>query len=322
MQTILDFGIQLIAGLQSLGGWQTLPAQFFSFLGTEEFFMLVLPVLYWCYSSALGMRVAVILMLSGGLNDTIKMLMHGPRPYWVSSQVQGFASETSFGVPSGHAQTAAAVWGTMAAWLRKRWAWVIAILVILFIGISRLSLEVHFPHDVLLGWLLGALLVWLVASLWKPVTAWAKKFSPGRQVLIAFLASLLLVALPALPYAGLKLSGWAPPAEWAAYAGEAVSLDGAFTNGGTFFGLLAGVILLARLGGFQEKGDWWKLVLRYLLGVAGVLAIRYGLKFIFPESQDLLGWSLRYVRYACIGLWVTGGAPWAFLKLKLAERRS
>jgi hypothetical protein len=30
---------------------------------------------------------------------------------------------------------------------------------------------------------------------------------------------------------------------------------------------------------------------------------------------------LRYVRYAFIGFWMTGGAPWAFLKLKLAERR-
>jgi len=321
MQNIIDFGIRLIAGLQALGDWQTLPMKFFSFLGTEEFYMLVLPVLYWCVSSALGMRVAVILMLSGGVNDAFKILFHGPRPYWVSSQVKGLAAETSFGVPSGHSQNAVAVWGIMAAWFKKAWAWVAALLIILLIGLSRLYLAVHFPHDVLAGWLIGALLLWLTLRFWQLVTAWARKLSTGGQVLAAFLASLVLLLLPVLSYAWTKASGWQAPGAWASFATQAVNLDGAFTSGGTFFGLLVGAVFLAGLGGFQEKGVWWKLVLRYLLGVAGVLAIRYGLKFIFPEGQDVLALALRYVRYAFIGFWMTGGAPWAFLKLKLAEKR-
>ena len=86
--------------------------------------------------------------------------------------------------------------------------------------------------------------------------------------------------------------------------------------------MLLGAAWLRHLGGFEEKGAWWKLVLRYLLGVAGVLAIRYGLKFIFPEGESLLALSLRYVRYTFIGFWVTGAAPWAFLRLKLAEKRA
>jgi membrane-associated phospholipid phosphatase len=322
MQAIIDFGIRLISGLQALGGWQTLPMKFFSFLGTEEFYMLVLPVFYWCVSSALGMRVAVILMLSGGFNDAFKLLFHGPRPYWVSTAIQGFASETSFGVPSGHSQNAMAVWGIMAAWFRKGWAWIAALLIILLIGISRLYLGVHFPHDLLTGWLIGALLLLLVVRSWNPVAAWAKKLAPGRQVLVAFLASLGLLLLPVIPFAWLKASGWQAPQEWASFATQAVTLEGAFTSGGTLFGLLVGAAWLRVLGGFQEKGAWWKLVLRYLLGVAGVLAIRYGLKFIFPEGETLLALSLRYVRYAFIGFWVTGGAPWAFLGLKLAEKRA
>lgn len=322
MQSIIDFGIRFIAGLQSLGEWQTLPMKFFSFLGTEEFYMLVLPVLYWCISSALGMRVAVILMLSGGINDAFKLLFHGPRPYWISTDVQGFASETSFGIPSGHSQNAAAVWGIMAAWINKGWVWITAILIIFFIGISRLYLGVHFPHDVLSGWLIGLLLLWLTLRFWDPVTAWAKKQTLGRQIIAGFLASLCLLLLPVIAYAWTKSSGWQAPPEWASYATQAVSLDGAMTSGGTLFGLLAGAAFLARWGWFDEKGAWWKLVLRYLLGVAGVLAIRYGLKFIFPEGETLLALSLRYVRYAFIGFWVTGGAPWVFLKLKLAEKRA
>lgn len=322
MQPIYEFGIRFIASLQALGGWQVIPMQIFSFLGTEEFYMLVLPVLYWCFDSALGMRVAVILMMSGGFNAAFKMAFHGPRPYWVSSEVKGFATETSFGIPSGHAQNAASVWGIMAARLQKGWAWIAAIFIIFFIGISRLSLGVHFPHDVLVGWLIGFLLLWLVLRFWDPVAAWAKKQTLTRQILAAFLASLGLLLLPVLAYAWTRLSNWQAPAEWASYAGEAVSLEGGLSVAGTLFGLLAGAAWLARLGWFQEKGPWWKLVLRYLLGVAGVLAIRYGLKFIFPEGETLLAYFLRYVRYTLIGFWMTGGAPWAFLKLKLAERRA
>jgi len=126
METILNVGINWIVALQSLGGWLTLPMKFFSSLGTEEFYMLVLPVLYWCINSSLGTQVAFILMISGGVNEAFKMAFHGPRPYWYSSQVEGLAAETSFGVPSGHAQNAISVWGIMAAGIRKWWAWLLA----------------------------------------------------------------------------------------------------------------------------------------------------------------------------------------------------
>jgi membrane-associated phospholipid phosphatase len=320
MQWIYDLGIQFIANLQALGSWQTTPMKIISFLGTEEFYMLILPALYWCINSVVGMRVAVILVVSSGLNDALKMVLHGPRPYWVSNKVAGFAEETSFGVPSGHSQSSAAIWGIMAASLRKGWGWIVAVLIIFLIGISRLSLGVHFPHDVLLGWLIGILLVWVTMHLWEPVLTWAKKKSLGPQIFLAFLSSLGLLLIPVIPFAWLRLSGWSAPPEWASFATQAVTLEGGLTSAGTLFGVLAGAAWLAQQGWFQEKGAWWKLVLRYLLGVAGVLAIRYGLKAIFPEGENLLAYFLRYVRYALIGFWLAGGAPWTFIKLKLAEK--
>ena len=130
MHTTLDLGIRLIVALQGLGTWPTVPMKFFSFLGTEDFFMLALPILYWCVDSALGIRVGVILMFTTNVNGALKLAFHGPRPYWYSSTVHGLATETSFGVPSGHAQSAAMVWVPAAA-LRKRWGWPVAILLIL-----------------------------------------------------------------------------------------------------------------------------------------------------------------------------------------------
>jgi hypothetical protein len=234
--------------------------------------------------------------------------------------VHGLAAEISFGVPSNHAQSATVIWGMLAAYLRKWWAWLVAISLIILIGLSRLYLGVHFPHDVLLGWLIGGLLLWLTLRFWGPVTAWAKKQGTGRQILAAFLASLVFLLLPLIPFVWLKTTNWQPPQEWAAFATQAVSLEVAVTSAGTFFGLMAGLVWLTRQGGFQTKGLWWQLVLRYLLGVAGVLIIRYGLKFVFPDGETVLAYFFRYLRYTLIGFWVTGGALWVFISLKLAEK--
>lgn len=282
--------------------------------------MVVLPLIYWCIDSSLGMQVAVILMLSTSVNCALKLAFHGARPYWYSSLVKSLATETSFGVPSNHAQSATVIWGIIAAYLRKWWAWLAAVFLILLISFSRLYLGVHFPHDVLVGLLIGAALLWLVIHFWKTVTAWAKKKRIDLQIIIMFLASLALISLPLIPFVWLKVTNWQPPQAWAAYTTQAISLQDVFTIAGTFFGLLVGAAWFTRLGGFQTKGQWWQLVLRFLLGVVGVLVIRYGLKFIYPDGETVPAYIFQYLRYALIGFWVTGGAPWAFIRLKLAEK--
>jgi membrane-associated phospholipid phosphatase len=324
MNAILDFGVRFIVAIQGLGGWLKGPMEFFSFLGREEFFLILLPILYWCVDSRLGLRVAFILLVNTSINDAFKLAFHGPRPYWYSPDtVEKFATETSFGVPSGHAQSAVAVWGMLAAWMKKWWAWLVAGIIAFLIGFSRMYLGVHFPHDVLLGWLLGGLLLWLTVRFWDPVAAWAKKLSMGRQVLAAFVASLVLIVLPLIPYLWLKLTNWQPDPSWASYATEAVSLSGAFTSAGVFFGLLAGLAWLSHRGGFKTTGVWWKLVLRFLVGVVGVLVFYLGLDVLFgliaPDAEAVLPFILRFVRYAFVGAWVSAGAPWLFIRLKLAE---
>ena len=151
METIHHVEIIINIFLQSLGGWLNLAAQFFSFLGQEEFYILVLPVLYWCVNASWGIRIGVMLVLTVNLNSWLKLAFASPRPFWIDTRVKELAVETSFGLPSGHAMNSASMWGLLARLLRKKWLTYSITAVIFLIGLSRISLGVHFTSDVLAG---------------------------------------------------------------------------------------------------------------------------------------------------------------------------
>ncbi len=323
MNFLYIYGIQLIVQLQALT-WLTTPMRFFTFLGSEDFFILVLPVVYWCIDSELGIQIGFILVLSNGLNEIAKLALLGPRPYWISPQVKPLAAEATFGVPSGHSQNAVGVWGTIAARIGKRWVWIFTCLLIFLIGFSRIYLGVHFPHDVLAGWLVGSLILWGFLANWQRAADWLKRKGFLQQSLLALAVSAALVA------AGILLvgrsEGYVLPAEWRINAERAgnplpdpVSLEGILTSSGVFLGLALGQAWITRRGGFRPAGPFWKRSFCFIIGLIGILALYSGLKALFPADQSLAGSSLRFVRYAMIGGWVTGGAPYLFLRFKLVE---
>jgi membrane-associated phospholipid phosphatase len=326
MQTLIENGISLIIAVQNLGDGLTLPMQFFSNLGTENFFFLVLPLVYWSIDSSLGLRIGLILVTSDMVNYIGKLIFAGPRPYWMSSHVKALWPETSFGIPSGHAQHAMSVWGILADYVRKPWAWMAAGLLIFFIGFSRLALGAHFPHDVLAGWAIGGLLLFVFVRYSDAAGAWLVKKTPARQIFFAFLASMvfILIGLSAATIRG----DFQIPEQWISNALLAgtdlpapVDPNGIFTSAGTLFGLAVGAVWMISNGGYQASGPLWMRAVRYPLGLIGVLVFWMGLGAIFPRGEEFIFYLLRYFRYALVGWWVAGGAPWVFMRLDLAKQR-
>lgn len=94
------------------------------------------------------------------INRTAKVLLHRVRPHlWES-----FSPEFNYAFPSGHAMSSMALvaalviltWGT-------RWCWLVLVVGSLFvvaIGWTRLYLGVHFPSDILAGWMVS--IAWAV----------------------------------------------------------------------------------------------------------------------------------------------------------------
>lgn len=324
MQTLIQFGISFIVALQGMGDWLIDPMRFFSYLGTEDFFFLVLPLIYWSVDSALGLRVGFILVTSSMFNYVGKILFAGPRPYWVSSHVRVFWPEPTFGIPSGHAQEAVAVWGMIAAYGKRTWVRVTAILLIFLIGFSRLYLGSHFPHDVVAGWLIGSIILWVFVRFWEPVESWIGARTFQYQIFIAFMVALVFIVL-GLGTIALR-SNFQIPDFWTNNAllvgtelPAPIDANGIFTSAGTFFGLASGAAWIVSLGGYQAKGPLGKRALRYIIGLIGVLIFWMGLGALLPRGDGFIFYTLRFIRYALVGWWVAGGAPWAFIRMRLAE---
>ncbi len=324
MNPWLEWGIPVIEWLQSLGEWLVVPMKFFTYLGNQEFYILIMPTILWCFDAVLGFRIGLLLLTSGSVNNILKVVFGFPRPYWVNTEIDAFGWRPTFGLPSGHAQNALAVWGGLAVWLRKRWLTVVCILLIFFISISRLYLGVHFPTDTLGGWLVGAILLVLFVKLEKPIRERISTMKAGIQIAIALLVSLAFIGVGlgvnrlavqrSIPEAWRETASLAQPAGLV----DPLALDDLITASGSLFGLAAGGVLLFRWGGFSARGSWGQRAQRYFAGMLGLLVIYVGLKLLFPGGHGVLAYSLRYVRFAVLTFWAAYLAPRLFVRWGMA----
>jgi hypothetical protein len=181
---------------------------------------------------------------------------------------------------------------------------------------SRIHLAGHFLEDVLVGWLVGALLVVAFVVPAPRVTAWWHRAADADRVLAGVVASLALIA-PATLLAGRLAGvsfGWIglPDATSAAGASAVV------TPAATLVGLVVGLVLLERGGGFEVEGGVGRRVARVLAGVVVLVVLWQGLGAVFPGGEAPLALVLRYLRYAAVGAWVGGFGPLLFVQLGLA----
>lgn len=138
-------------------------------------FAVVAGWLLWRRLPRLATFVVVTALLSSLLNSIVKALVDRARP--VLPDPVAHASGQSF--PSGHAQAALVGYGILllvflpvlrGVW--RRVAVVVAVLMVLAIGFSRVALGVHYASDVLAGYVLGA--AWL-AAMTAAFSAWRRE---------------------------------------------------------------------------------------------------------------------------------------------------
>jgi Membrane-associated phospholipid phosphatase len=294
MSQILNWGLDVVRGVQSLANpVLTAAMKAISFSGTEIFLLIALPLVYWCVDKRRGFRIGLLVLLSCAINLRLKLVFAQPRPFNLDPSLQ-MADEATYGLPSNHAQTAAVLWGEAAPLFRAPWGLVLALVMPLIVGLSRIYLGVHFPTDVFAGWALGAAIVLIER-------AWGDKIEKAIAGLRSTL-KLAVVAAVALVMNVLYI--------------QDVSLAG------IFFGFAGAYVYARGDARFSVSGPFAKRALRFLVGIVTVAAVYALPKLLLAHVEAGGPPLLRFLRYALLGAWVGVGAPWLFVKLHLADREA
>lgn len=300
----------------------------FTFLGDEIFYLAFLPIIYWCLARRTGVRLTLLFLISLAVNAVAKALFAMPRPLdYAPDQLApllGMGVEVARerygavgnGFPSGHTQNTVVIWTYLALQLLRHRAerskretpdaaalatssarataivvWAVAGALMVLVPLSRIYLAVHFPRDVLGGYVLGVIV--LLLYLWiEPWVTWAlATWRWPAQFALALAPPLVIAVL---------------------IRDELVA-----TACALLMSMSAGFLMTRRWAPFTAEGDWRRRVARYGVGIVVLFGLYAGLKVAFAGLHPEL--LFRFIRYGLMGLWGSFGAPWVFVRLGLAE---
>lgn len=132
-----------------------------SFLGNYSTYMYLTAIMMWWYGEKRGNEIALLLFCTMGLTDLLKAMVHSTRPIGVHGIISKYTeSAAGASFPSGHAMVSTVFWEYLARCCKRTWR-IVMLFVPIAIGLSRLYLGVHWPIDVVAGWVLGSAIVLL-----------------------------------------------------------------------------------------------------------------------------------------------------------------
>lgn len=266
-------------------------------LGEETAFLVLALIVFWCVDKYQGYYLLGVGMLGNLANQFLKITCRVPRP-WVRDpefSVLGDAKEaaTGYSFPSGHTQTAVGTFGCIAAGTRRRWIRIVCIAIAVTVGISRMYLGVHYPSDVLVG---GGMALAMVLLLKNVMLGGKRQRIPVVFGVLILLSGVYLAYVSLYPFPGdLDADNYAS------------ALKNAYTFLGTNAGVLAVYFADEKKLNFQTKAVWWAQILKAVVGLGLVLAVKEGLRA--PLEALFAGHlAARAVRYFLIV--VVAGIVW------------
>ena len=294
---VMEWEVKLIEWIQkTLGSLNNIVGSVLSFICGEIGLMLVLLIILFCWKKESGKRLALIIAVVNTWLPMLKAAVMRLRPYMehpgrvkgvadvgISAPMDNIAAH-GYSFPSIHSASAMALFIPLAHEVKKRWMWILAVLLTFLVGVSRAVTGMHYPTDILAGWALGFVIAGVCLLLEKKVNnTWIRHLI------------LLLVALPGVFF---------------------VRTEDYFTSLGLLIGLIAAIHFEEKFVNFRDTRNIWAMILRIVGSFALYFALNTLLKL--PFSRDFLSggtlgaFLVRTARYALIIFVIIGVYPKIF----------
>lgn len=259
-----------------------------TYLGDEIGFLAITIIVFWCIDKRKGYYLFAAGMFGSVFNQWLKLLFRIPRPWVLDPSLTiveaARAGATGYSFPSGHTTNVVSTWLALGLATKKKWARIVAIVLIVLVPFSRMYLGVHTPLDVGVAWGLAAITVVALYFCFKDEERTGKCMPWVMLVLILAEIGYMIFILT------FKF-----PADV-----DTTNLESGTKNAYTFAGAILAFTLAYFIDRkklhFDTKAPFWGQVLKAVLGLGLVVGLKAGLKPVFKLifGETLIADGLRY----------------------------
>lgn len=289
---LIEWLQKYVSNVQNTEGF----AKFFDFFGAETGLLMVVLIVMFCWKKTAGQRLALIVVCVNMWLPMIKSVVLRPRPYMEHpDKVRALAlsdegaeamdvAAQGYSFPSMHSASVPALYFALANEVKKKWLWILAGIMTVVVGFSRVVAGMHYPTDVLAGWALGFAVIGIFALLDRYIKKeWAIHLI------------LLISAIPGLFY---------------------VRTTDYFTALGCLIGAIAAIWFERKYVNYEDTRRFPAMLLRVIGAILIYLVVNTLLKLPFDKEflagTSIAAFLIRTARYAIIMFLILGVYPMMF----------
>ncbi len=254
---MLDAMINFIIFLQSLSTpLLDTVLTLFNMLSQQYFLVLLVAIVYWLLDKQKGEQLAASLIFTVCLSCGIKGVFATDRPFIHDSRIKSANVHTApgYSFPSADSAAATSVSTTVSTWTKKPLFWFLLVLYTLLIGFCRMYFGLHFPVDILGGYLIGFVVSSLIGYAIKRLKSINIFYCVSLFVLLCFAFS---------------------PNQQKDY----------YNALGLVAGAVAGILVEHRFVNFDYNVSKKRKILRLFFGLVGLIFIIGFCDFFFPDTK-------------------------------------
>ena len=236
-------------------------------LGEETAFLVLGLILYWCFSKRSGYYLMSVGFLGTITSQAMKIACRVPRP-WVKDPSFTILEEAreaagGYSFPSGHTQSAVGTFGAIAKTVEDDYIRFGCIMLSVLVAFSRMYVGVHTPADVIVG---AAISIVFIFAL-HPLMMGKKDRTFPVLIALSVISLGYLIVMECVSF----------PADIDTHNLES-AMKNAYTLVGATVGLAVVYPLEKKYVNFEESALWWVQIIKIVLGLSVVLAVKEGLR--------------------------------------------